>query len=279
MRKRRRWRNIQYFLALYLVALTFGNLKRAKGAEAQQNGTTNRARGLKSIGNNNNGNNHYNPHYLDEKLRKVRDVDEMRLKRIEKRDQLEKSSEIVNKAVEEAKAASEAQGMAAQQAAHQVKSQLADRAIRAAKAAEAALSGKIALLEQLGEETKEAQIVFQDGSLELEQIRKSTNAAIRVARDSRQQYKTLSRSLSTLTKNVEVSEEASQGARRELIEQEQLVNDARRRLHELTKRTRQAKRDLENTKIAVMKANAAARLAQENAARIKSRFASFDKSQ
>lgn len=88
--------------------------------------------------------------------------------------------------------------------------------------------------------------------------------------------------MGTLTKNVEVSNEASQGARHELIEQEQLVNAARRRLNDLTKRTREAKRDLENTKMAVMKANAAARAAQENAARIKrtqiSRSTSSDKS-
>ncbi|KAH0548388.1 uncharacterized protein LOC123273646 [Cotesia glomerata] len=262
MRKRRRWRNIQYFLALYLVALTFGNLKRAKGAEAQQNGTTNRARGLKSIGNNNNGNNHYNPHYLDEKLRKVRDVDEMRLKRIEKRDQSEKSSEIVNKAVEEAKAASEAQGMAAQQAAHQVKSQLADRAIRAAKAAEAALSGKIALLEQLGEETKEAQIVFQDGSLELEQVRKSTNAAIRMARDSRQQLQMLTKAVNMVKTSMRNADVSVVGAKRSLASKQKLLGAAKKRVEDLVERLHVAEDDLMKIRSVAIKAQEFARNAR-----------------
>lgn len=56
----------------------------------------------------------------NEKIRRLRNVADDNLGGIEKRDPSERTSEMVNKAVQEAKAASEAQGFAAQQAAHQV---------------------------------------------------------------------------------------------------------------------------------------------------------------
>ncbi|KAH0540642.1 hypothetical protein KQX54_018777 [Cotesia glomerata] len=189
-----------------------------------------------------------------------------------------KATNIAQDAANEAKAASDIQNAAAAEASRQIKAQLADKASSAAKTAEAILIGKMSVVTQLQQEVKEAQAVVDEEVGSIRRAKDLVKSAVLAAQQIGEEYKTLSQSLSTLTKNVEVSEEASQRARRELIEQEQLVNDARRRLHELTKRTRQAKRDLENTKIAVMKANAAARLAQENAARIKSRFASFDKS-
>lgn len=66
---------------------------------------------------------------------------------------------IAQKAAQEAKAAQDAQQQAGQQAAKQVKQQLAEKAMEAAKAAEAALSGKEALVAQIQEELKEAEIV------------------------------------------------------------------------------------------------------------------------
>ncbi|XP_008544205.1 uncharacterized protein LOC103568938 [Microplitis demolitor] len=193
-----------------------------------------------------------------------------------------KASNIAQEAAQEAKAASDIQNAAAAEASRQIKSQLADKAVSAAKAAEAILIGKMSVVTQLQQEVKEAQAVVDE---ELSSIRRSKDlvkSAVIAAQQTAEEYKTLNKALGTLTKNVEVSNEASQGARHELIEQEQLVNAARRRLNDLTKRTREAKRDLENTKMAVMKANAAARAAQENAARIKrtqiSRSTSSDKS-
>lgn len=69
------------------------------------------------------------------------------------------ASLIAQKAAQEAKAAEDAQQQAGQQAAKQVKQQLAEKAMEAAKAAEAALSGKEALVSQIQEELKEAEIV------------------------------------------------------------------------------------------------------------------------
>ncbi|XP_057323396.1 uncharacterized protein LOC130666426 isoform X2 [Microplitis mediator] len=193
-----------------------------------------------------------------------------------------KASNIAQEAAQEAKAASDIQNAAAAEASRQIKSQLADKAVSAAKAAEAILIGKMSVVTQLQQEVKEAQAVVDEEIASIRRSKDLVKSAVIAAQQTAEEYKTLNKALSTLTKNVEVSNEASQGARHELIEQEQLVNAARRRLNDLTKRTREAKRDLENTKMAVMKANAAARAAQENAARIKrtqiSRSTSSDKS-
>lgn len=69
---------------------------------------------------------------------------------------------IAQKAAQEAKAAEDAQQQAGQQAAKQVKTQLAEKAMEAAKAAEAALSGKEALVAQIQEELKEAEVVVSN---------------------------------------------------------------------------------------------------------------------
>lgn len=69
------------------------------------------------------------------------------------------ASNIAMKAAQEAKAAEDAQVPAGQQAARQVKEQLAEKAVEAAKAADAALAGKEALVQQLQEEIKEADVV------------------------------------------------------------------------------------------------------------------------
>lgn len=74
------------------------------------------------------------------------------------------ASLIAQKAAQEAKAAEDAQQQAGQQAAKQVKQQLAEKAMEAAKAAEAALSGKEALVAQIQEELKEAEIVVRISS-------------------------------------------------------------------------------------------------------------------
>lgn len=69
----------------------------------------------------------------------------------------------------------------------QVKAQLADKAFRAAKAAEAVLIGKIALVEQLGEETKETQSVVREGSLGYQRAQENVAASNKAARDAHQQ--------------------------------------------------------------------------------------------
>jgi len=77
------------------------------------------------------------------------------------------ASNIALKAAQEAKKASDTQAPAALAAARQVKHQLADKAVAAAKAAEAALAGKQQILEQLQDEVHEAEIIVQEESYSL----------------------------------------------------------------------------------------------------------------
>ena len=68
-----------------------------------------------------------------------------------------------------------------------MKAQLADKAIQAAKAAEAALSGKQIIVDQLEEEIKEAQSVVREEAVSLQQTKANVNAAVHAARQSTQQ--------------------------------------------------------------------------------------------
>lgn len=70
-----------------------------------------------------------------------------------------------------------------------MKVQLANKAAQSAKAAEAALSGKITLIEQLEDEERETQYVFKAGMRELERVKENTEAALKAVGYSRQQVK------------------------------------------------------------------------------------------
>jgi len=68
-----------------------------------------------------------------------------------------------------------------------VKAQLAEKAVQAAKAAEAALSGKEAMVEQLREEMKEARSVVQEETSSLQRAQINANAAVQAAQQSQDQ--------------------------------------------------------------------------------------------
>lgn len=72
------------------------------------------------------------------------------------------SSNIAVKAAQEAKAAENAQAPAGAAAAHQIKEELAEKAIEAAKAAQASLAGKIALVEELTREKDALKVVITE---------------------------------------------------------------------------------------------------------------------
>lgn len=129
------------------------------------------------------------------------------------------ASSIAQKAAAEAKAAQAAQNAAGAQAAHmvififffifvtndilykdkyilkhnkllvdyialQVKTQLAEKALQAAKAAEAALAGKQAVVEQLQQEVKEAEAVVAENTAAVHQQQAAVNAAVQAAQQA-----------------------------------------------------------------------------------------------
>lgn len=66
----------------------------------------------------------------------------------------------------------------------QVKTQLAEKALQAAKAAEAALSGKQAVVEQLQQQVKEAEGVVAENTAAVHQQQSTVNAAVQAAQQA-----------------------------------------------------------------------------------------------
>lgn len=64
---------------------------------------------------------------------------------------------------------------------------MAKKALDAAKITEAALAGKMALVDQLKEETKETQSVVKESTQALQRSRLNLNAAMKSVHDSHQQ--------------------------------------------------------------------------------------------
>lgn len=74
-----------------------------------------------------------------------------------------------------------------------MKTQLADKAVQAAKAAAVALAGKQAIVGQLQQEMKEAESVVAEESSSLQRVQANANVAVEAAKQAQQQVKVISR--------------------------------------------------------------------------------------
>ncbi|XP_064549683.1 plectin isoform X2 [Drosophila montana] len=179
----------------------------------------------------------------------------------------QKASCIAMKAAQEAKAASDAQLPAAENAAHQVKMQLAGKALAAANAAEAALAGKKQIVEQLESEVREGELVVQEESGSLQASQGNCNAATQAAKQAGLQVKSLGDAVKNAQANVLNSEQAANGAQQELIEKQQLVEAAKKRVELLLRQLDGARTDFKNTQKAAERAAGAAQEAKQRASR------------
>ncbi|KAH8363586.1 hypothetical protein KR084_011795 [Drosophila pseudotakahashii] len=177
------------------------------------------------------------------------------------------ASNIALKAAQEAKKASDTQAPAALAAARQVKHQLADKAVAAAKAAEAALAGKQQILEQLQDEVHEAEIIVQEESYSLVGSQTNLNAAVATAKQTQTLLQSLRNSVKIAEDALSNAEAAASGAQQELCEKTQLVDTARQRAEMLMQQLRSAKLDYTNTKKAAYRAACAASEARHKAVR------------
>ncbi|KAL3265321.1 hypothetical protein HHI36_009529 [Cryptolaemus montrouzieri] len=182
------------------------------------------------------------------------------------------SSNIAIKAAEEAKAAQYAQMPAACQAAHQVKEQLAEKAIEAAKAAQAALAGKVALVEELIREKEAVKLVMQEEVNSKMQLEQSINEEIKALSG----YKSLLNVLSTghhLAETVATNADSSlRGVEEDLRQKDTLLQQAFHAVEILTRDEAMARNDLETTKCAARRAEQAAAAARANVMRTKRNF-------
>ncbi|XP_017140140.1 uncharacterized protein LOC108154388 [Drosophila miranda] len=177
-----------------------------------------------------------------------------------------KASNIAQKAAQDAKAASDAQMSAAEAAATQVKTELAEKAAQSARVADAALAGKQQIVEQLEHEMAEAEAVVNDIMSSLQSTQANSIAAAAMATEAQSQVESLKRLLAAATANLVNIEGVSQGAQTELSEKTQLLEAAKNRVLTLGKQITDAKKDFDATKQAAYKAACAAVEAQNKAA-------------
>ncbi|KAH8406998.1 hypothetical protein KR222_003538 [Zaprionus bogoriensis] len=178
-----------------------------------------------------------------------------------------KASNIAIKAAQEARAASDAQLPAAENAAQQVKTQLAEKALAAAKAADAALAGKQQIVDQLEAEVHEGELVVREESASLQSSQGNCAAAAQAAKQSNVQIKVLTDAVKNAQENVQNSELASNGAQQELSEKQQLLDAAKKRVEMLLRQLDCARADFKYTKKVAERAATAAQEAKARATR------------
>lgn len=179
----------------------------------------------------------------------------------------QKASCIAMKAAQEAKAASDAQLPAAESAALQVKIQLADKALAAANAADAALAGKLQIVEQLESEVREGELVVEEETSLLQASQLNCKAASQAAREAGLQLKTLGEAVKNAEANVMNSGQAARGVQQELSEKQQLVDAAKKRVELLLQQLDAARTDFKTTQKAAERAACAAQEARQRASR------------
>lgn len=181
-------------------------------------------------------------------------------------DPKQKSSSIAVKAAQDAKAANEAQHAAGQMAAQHIKQELAEKAFQSAKAAEAALTGKQMVVQQLEMEMQEAHAVVEEESASLQNTETNMNAAIEAARAATNQFEALTALHKTVKDNLANIQTVALGSQQEMTTKVQLLEAAKNRLATLQKQLDSARDDYEKTKQAAYRAACAAVEAKQKAA-------------
>ncbi|TDG40303.1 hypothetical protein AWZ03_013275 [Drosophila navojoa] len=181
-------------------------------------------------------------------------------------DPKQKSSSIAVKAAQDAKAANEAQHAAGQMAAQHIKQELAEKAFQSAKAAEAALTGKQMVVQQLELEMQEAHAVVEEESASLQNTETNMNAAIEAARAATNQFEALTALHKTVKDNLANIQTVALGSQQEMTTKVQLLEAAKNRLATLQKQLDSARDDYEKTKQAAYRAACAAVEAKQKAA-------------
>ncbi|KAM8712147.1 hypothetical protein ACLKA7_012640 [Drosophila subpalustris] len=180
-------------------------------------------------------------------------------------DPKQKSSNIAMKAAQDAKAANEAQQAAGQLAAQHIKQELAEKAFQSAKAAEAALTGKQMVVQQLELEMHEAHAVVEEESASLQNTESNMNAAVEAARAATHQFETLTELQKMVKENLSNIQTVALGSQQEMTAKVQLLEAAKNRLATLQKQLQSAREDYEKTKQAAYKAACAAVEAKQKA--------------
>ncbi|OWR54297.1 hypothetical protein KGM_214869 [Danaus plexippus plexippus] len=150
-----------------------------------------------------------------------------------------------------------------------VKTQLAEKALQAAKAAEAALAGKQAVVEQLQQEVKEAEAVVAENTAAVHQQQTAVNAAIQAAQQATAEHKLLSQAVQLSAQLEKAAHCVLEKVKYGLQEKCHNLSEARSRLAHLQHKLQCACAECAATKQAAHTACEAARAACGNARRRK----------
>lgn len=179
--------------------------------------------------------------------------------------EVSKTCGIAMRAAEEAKAASQAQNSAGIQAAREVKLQLAEKAQRAANAAQAALSEKQNEMHMLEDQMRDAETVMLEEHDSLNQTRQNVDTAAKTVDHAKEQYRALETAMKLSKQTIASAEQLAQGAQHELNEKIKLMTAAKSKVSELERELEKAKKEFINTRESAMRAAEAAKEAQMNA--------------
>ncbi|KAH8358571.1 hypothetical protein KR093_000882 [Drosophila rubida] len=177
------------------------------------------------------------------------------------------ATNIAQKAAQEAEQAYGTQQCAAAEVAHQVKKQLADKAYAAAKAAEAALSGKQQMVEHLEAELCESETALQQETASVENSQINFNAACQSAKQAHQLLFGLQTIMKLAQENLANAKSAAAGAQQQLSEKAHLIDSSQHRINTLKRMLENSRKELENIKRSAYKAVCAAAEARQKANR------------
>lgn len=159
-----------------------------------------------------------------------------------------KSTEIAQKAAQDARMASDSQIEAADAAAAEVKISLAHKAIQAARSAEAALAGKQEIVLQLEKEQCEAEAVINEVAASLQSTRVNAASAMSAADFAQQEIDGLKALVAKSLKNLYKIQSVSCGLQSELTEKINLLGTVSQRFECLCQQLAAARKDVIKTK-------------------------------
>uniref|UniRef100_B3NZU2 GG24806 n=2 Tax=Drosophila erecta TaxID=7220 RepID=B3NZU2_DROER len=174
-----------------------------------------------------------------------------------------KASQVACKAAKDAKDAKDAQPGAAEVAGQRARAMLADRALQAAKAAEAALNGKKQLLDELTKSLAETKGVIEEIQRAIAASSCSSNTTKGIRNQLRKSLAFMQSLLQEMSGNLDNIRRVALSAQKEAAEKRSLLEAAKRRVEELHNCMSQAQIDLERNRESAKKASEAAREAQQ----------------
>ncbi|KAF5281992.1 hypothetical protein FQA39_LY00516 [Lamprigera yunnana] len=178
-----------------------------------------------------------------------------------------KTSGIAENAAVEATAAHEAQAAASEQASHQVKLQLAERAEDAAKTAEAAHLGKQEVVDELQRELKEAKEAAREQLCGLQEVNRTLDVALKAAQAAQSELKLLQEAHQVAQTNCVGASQTAKGVQALVQGKDKLIDAAKARVNQIQDQLKAAEKECAAARQASEKATAAAKEAKQNAER------------